>query len=242
MTGYKIFTHDYCSPLQGGKAVWDGSVPFQLPPVALDTSEAECAAGWNFCESIEDGFQIAGMWLTGRSSVVAVVEANGDAIKRGNKWRASAPKIVGLASEVEICKAIERFSKVFIGAEAEMASEQIAWRYALSRPENNKAAVVEALEKALAHRGLKWELKEHANARDAWAAWAALDAWDALDARVARDAWDARDALTVFYAAKKRWIKEPADLLTTGLREAYANGLEIALPISSNKLGWSMKP
>jgi hypothetical protein len=272
---YKIWTHDFRSPLQGGEQLWDGSVPFELPKVKLDTSDAECGAGWNFVESIEQGFQIAGMWPTGRPSVASIVEANGDAIQRGNKWRSSNLKVVGLATEVQVAQAIERFSQVFKGFESEMANEQIAWRHALGRPENNKAAVVEALEKALSHRGLKWELKEYGdawdardarNARavwaaraawdardaraawDAWDVWAAWDAWDARDARdarAARDAWAARAAraaLIVFFASKKGWIKEPADLLTLGLREAYANGLEIALPTGKDELGWSMKP
>jgi hypothetical protein len=267
---YKIFTHDFCSPLQKGKPVWDGSVPFDLPQVALDTSDAECAAGWNFVDSIGGGFKIAGMWPTGRPAVVAVVQANGDAIHRNNKWRSSTLKITRIAREIEIAQAIQSFSEVFGEHKNEMANEQIAWRYALGRPENKKEAVVENLEKALAHRDLKWKLKEYKTAwdaraaraawdvwdaraaRDAWAARAARDArdaraaWDARAARAAWDAWDARaawdarDALILFFAAKQRWIKESADLLTVGLRDAYANGLEIALPVAKKTLGYAL--
>ncbi len=60
------------------------------------------------------------------------------------------------------------------------------------------------------------------------------------DVRAARDAWDARDALTVGFAARQGWIKHPADLLTVGLRDAYAFGLGIALPTGPNELGWAM--
>ena len=39
--GYKIFTADLCSPVQGGEPVWDGTLPFELPKVALDSSDAD---------------------------------------------------------------------------------------------------------------------------------------------------------------------------------------------------------
>jgi hypothetical protein len=45
----------------------------------------------------------------------------------------------------------------------------------------------------------------------------------------------------VFYVSKKQWIKGPCDLLTVGLRDAYAHGLEIAMPTGPEELGWSMK-
>ena len=57
-------------------------------------------------------------------------------------------------------------------------------------------------------------------------------------------AWDARDALdalTVFYAAKRGWVKTPADKYTVGIRTAYQYGLEVALPVGPNTLGFSMK-
>jgi hypothetical protein len=86
-------------------------------------------------------------------------------------------------------------------------------------------------------------------ARDAWvarAAWVTRAAWvarvarDARDARDAWAAWDARDARTVFYASRMGWIERPADLLTAGIRDAYAAGLGIAIPTGPNELGWAM--
>lgn len=68
---YKIWTHDFCSPLQGGKPVWDGSMPFTLPTVKLDTGSEECSHGWNFVDDLAKGFEIAGMWPNGRPSCVA---------------------------------------------------------------------------------------------------------------------------------------------------------------------------
>lgn len=35
MTYYKIFTHDLCAPIQGGPPIWDGSLPYDLPPVVV---------------------------------------------------------------------------------------------------------------------------------------------------------------------------------------------------------------
>ena len=80
--------------------------------------------------------------------------------------------------------------------------------------------------------------RAHAKAaRAAWDARDALAAWDALDAW---DAWDARDAMTVHYAARMEWTKDDAQLLTTGLRDAYGAGLAIALPTGPNEMGWAM--
>jgi hypothetical protein len=35
-------------------------------------------------------------------------------------------------------------------------------------------------------------------------------------------------------------VKGDPAMLTTGLRNAYANGLEMAVPTGPNELGWSM--
>ena len=93
------------------------------------------------------------------------------------------------------------------------------------------------------------------DARAAWAAraaWDARDAWDAWAARAAgaaRDAWAARAtwaagaagaALVVFTARGAGWIAGDPLLLTTGLRDAYAAGLDIALPTGPAELGWAM--
>ena len=232
MTFYKIWTHDFCSPLQGGKPVFDGTLPFTLPKVILDSSEEKCAAGWNFTDNLAKGFEIAGMWPNGRPSAVTIIEPSEDLIYRGGKWRASGGKLVRFATEVEVAQAIEQFSAVFGELKSDMAHEQIQWRHALGRPERNEAAVVEALEKALALRGLtEWTVKKHGDAGDAGDAWAA---------RAARAAWAARDALILFYTSKKKWIESPANLLTDGWREAYTNGLEVALPTSPKTLGYTM--
>ena len=75
------------------------------------------------------------------------------------------------------------------------------------------------------------------DARDAWDAWDARDAWAA---RAACAAWDARAALSVHVAAARGWISHDRHLLTTGLRDAYRNGLDVALPTGPNKLGYVM--
>jgi hypothetical protein len=35
-------------------------------------------------------------------------------------------------------------------------------------------------------------------------------------------------------------VKHPSGLLTTGVREAYGAGLDIAIPTGPNTLGWAM--
>ena len=294
MMFYKILTHDFRPPLQGGAAIWDGkTLPFKLNGVTLDKSDQECAAGWNFVDSIETGFKIAGMWPTGRPSEVLIVEPSDDKIQRGNKWRASTLTICKRANTEQINSAIERFSEVFGAHSKEMSREQILWRESLSRPYRNIDKVIESLELALKTRGLDWKLKEYQYAwaawdardaraardawaaraaRDAWDAWAALDAWaaraaraawaawdawdawaaraawaawaawDAWDAWAARDALDARAALTVQFSSLQSWITQPKDFLTKGIRDAYLNGLEIALPTEDKTLAFSMNP
>ena len=271
MTGYKVFTHDFRSPIQGGKPVWDGTFPYTLPTVPLDTSRDECGSGWNFCINLANAFTIVGWWPTGRPSLGVVIEPAPDAIQRGTKWRTSAGTLVRAATEEEISAAIDETSVTAFGRHAAyMADEQRAWRTALSRPQRNAAAVECGLVEALAARGLQWSLTRIENARDAWDARGARDDWDdwgARDARDARDAWGARDAcgarnawgdwgvrgdrgprdawdawgaLTVAYASVNGWTGTSANKLTVGLRDAYANGLEIAMPVGMTTLGWTM--
>ena len=258
--GWKILTHDYCSPIQGGPPVWDGTtLPFTLPLRGLDTSKAECGAGWNYCNDLAVAFKIGGFWPTGRPSVALVVEPAADALARGDKRRASGLTLLRLATAEEISVAIDRFSLIFgVHAQA-MADEQRAWRLALDRPRRDAAAVERALAEALGARGLKWGLKlcedaawDARAARDAWDAWDARDAWaawDARDAGAARDArsawaawaaWAARAALTVMYASLQKWIDCAPGMLTVGLREAYGHGLEAVAPVAKNTLGWAM--
>lgn len=50
MTGYKVFTHDYRSPVQGGDPVWDGTVPYVLPATPLDCGNSRpMRAEWRHC-------------------------------------------------------------------------------------------------------------------------------------------------------------------------------------------------
>jgi hypothetical protein len=79
-----------------------------------------------------------------------------------------------------------------------------------------------------------WNTRTVWNTRDAWYAWNTRTVWDAWDAK------DAKDALSVFYVVKMGWIDRTPELLTTGIREAYASGLGIALPTGPDELGWAM--
>ena len=221
-TGYKLFTHDFRSPLQGGNTIWDGSVPFELPKVQLDRSGSECGAGWNYCESIEQAWKIAGMWSVGRPNVAVQVQASDDAIEQGNKRRCSQLNIVKRCDESELRAALNRFSIIFGDHAQTMADSQWEWMLALARPRHNVRDVERGLRAALKTRGLDWKLNRFDNARDArdaraawaardaraaWAAWdarAAWDAWAAWDARAAWDAWAARAAWDA-WAARAAW-------------------------------------
>lgn len=84
--------------------------------------------------------------------------------------------------------------------------------------------------------------------RSAWTAWYLNDFWDDPDvaadpdanAEVRWDVWDAWAALTVFYAVEEGWVDLPNDVLSRGLRDAYAAGLGMAAPVGPGVLGYAM--
>lgn len=232
--GWKVLTHDFCSPFQGGAPIWEGIPVVTTPTVALDTGPADCAAGWNYCSELATAFRIVGLWPTGRPSVAVAVIASADAIERRDKRRASSLTLVRLATAEEIHGATRRLSKPFGPHADAITVEQLAWRSALARPRSDPAAVRAGLTGALEARGLPWTLREFPTAR---VARAARDAWEARVAWEAREAWE---ALSLWYAARMEWIHRPADLLTTGLRDAYAAGLEIAIPTGPDELGYAL--
>ena len=261
MLGYKILTHDYRSPIQGGLPLWDGhTLPVDLPRVECDAGPDECAAGWNFVadEDLAHGFALVGLWPTGRPSIVLRVEAGPDAICRGRKCRSARLRLIEPATDAVIDAAIDQLCAPFPHGAA-IAEETRRWRAALARPAYDPRRVEMALGEALAARGLSWSLRRFADSRDAWAAraawaaggdaWAARAAWDAWAAGAAGAAWAARDAgaawdagagLVVFAARSTGWVAGDPLLLTTGLRDAYAAGLELALPTRPGELGWTM--
>ena len=231
--GYKLFAHDYRSPLQGGAPAWDGTYPFELPHRSLDRSDAECAAGWNFCRDIATAARIAGLWKDGRPRHVVKVETVGDWVERGDKLRADSLRILVSATEQTMARHLGR---PFGEHAARMGRSQVAWWKALHRPYRDEARVEKGLREALAARELDWELRRVRAASTAWDVWDAWAAWDAWDA------WDARAALTIEYAALEGWTNQSPDLLTTGIRDAYANGLALAALTAPNELSWAMEP
>lgn len=204
---YKVWTHDYRSPIQGGPPIWDGTLPYALPAVAVDDGPAESAAGWNASASAADALAIAGMCPTGRPSILTRVEENGyPVLERGRKLRSASWIVSELVSADD---AIRELSRRWFAAEHAdaMAEEQIAWRVALARPHRDATCVEEELHAALRHRGLSWGLRRFDSARAAraartaraaraamaasaaWATWTARAGWAA---RAARAAWTAR--------------------------------------------------
>ena len=219
---WKVLTHDYRPPLQGGAPLCDGLTwPVVLPTVPLDRSASECGigGGWHFTRDIETALEIAGIWPTGWPSAVVAVDPHGDIVERAGKCRAASLTLLRCATDTEIADAITRFSAVFAPHQEVMAREQVAWRGALARPFRNPDEVEIALRVALKVRGLDWTTKRFTTA------WAARDAWDALSFQ---------------FAALMNWIKQEPDLLTVGIRHAHYNGMELAVPTGPNELGWAM--
>jgi len=265
---YKVFTNDLCSPVRGGAPVWDGKLPYTLPVVGVDQSEKTCAAGWYACKNQHDALRVAGLWPNGWPSRLFKVKTSSEIIEREDKLRAASWDIVEEITDLK--PAIHELSKAFGEHQDVMVKEQLAWREALGRPNRNKIEVIKGLELTLKTRGLNWKLKEYSSpraawaaraawdawkarddwaARKAWLAWAARDAWNAWDARIAWAArvasaawvaWVAWDALILFYASSNCWVDYGKHHLTKGIREAYKNGLAIAIPTSSDELGWAM--
>ena len=263
MKAHKVLTHDLCSPIQGGDPIWDGSLPYQLPTVRVDRSDDDCAVGWNACRDLSTALRISGLWPNGRPSRAFEVDSvpRRKITERGDKLRASSWRFVRECSDVEIENAIREWTATWAGPVTdEMVREQMAWRVALGRPSWDPDAVDAGLRAALDARGLgEWRLRRFESSRAAWdaraawaawdarvarAAWDARDAWAAWDSRAARDAGDARDAwdaLTVHHAAVRRWTSHRPDLLTAGIRDAYAFGMAGAIPTASYELGWVME-
>jgi hypothetical protein len=230
--GFKMLTSGLRPPLRGGKPMFDGTFPVTLPTVKLDRSDAECGnGGYHFCADLATCIKIAGLWRTGRPNVAVLVEAD-DALVRGDKIRAASLRFLRFATTDEWREAVSIHSKPFGIHRDRMTEEQIAWAAALAQPLSSRTNVLAGLEMALKVRSLSgWTTKEYSSA------------WGARDARDAWDAWDAWGALTVLYAGLMGWTtRAKADpmLLTTGLRDAYRNGLAMALPTGPNELGFTM--
>lgn len=226
-TYYKAFTHDLRPPLQGGDVVWDGKMPYLLPKVPVDCSPKECAAGWNATRSIADCLRIAGFWRAPWPMRVFAVNPNGHEIyERGDKVRSATWNIASECGLAEIESAIYQLSEKWFAdskLQSDMGREQFLWYRAFASPIRDESAAVTGLLAALEMRGLKWSLKKYS------------------DEKAARAAWAARAALLVYFSASMKWTKHDPNLLTTGIRDAYANGLLLTIPTAENELGYVMK-
>ena len=226
-TYYKSFTYDLRPPIQGGDVVWDGSLPYLLPEVKVDSGEAECAAGWNATRSIADCMRIAGFWRAPWPMRVFAVHSNGhELFERGDKVRSATWNIASECGLAEIESAIYQLSESWFAKsklQSDMAREQFLWYRAFASSVRDESAIVAGLSAALEMRGLKWSLKKYPSETAAW------------------DAWDAWDALSVYFTASMKWTKYDPNLLTTGIRDAYANGLLATIPTEENELGYVMK-
>jgi len=223
---YRVTTHDLRSPIQGGGPIWDGSLPYDLPMVEVDTGPMECAPGWHATREPHVALRIAGLWPNGYPSRLWRVEpTTEEVIERGDGCRAATWRIV---EEVEVgAKTLGALHAPMAGDGLpldDLVAEVMAWRDALARPEHDEHRVESALRDALDARGLEeWKLQRYDDAgdagdaqttsdrygRDAWAwdpyqksAWYAMHAWDALvdwetTGTLGKVAWDSWDTRSV---------------------------------------------
>jgi len=187
VNGYKVFTHDLRPPIQGGDPVWNGTLPYDLPTVEVDTSKDECASGWNFCTKPDNALFIAGLWPNGYPSRLFQVEAK-NVIKRSNKCRTASLRIMRECDEDEIRTVVEKISEEFGEHRDTMVNAQMEWREALARPHYDENKVELGLREALNVRNLDWRLRRFESTLDVWTA---RDAWIAKDTRTERDTWTA---------------------------------------------------
>ena len=211
---WKILTHDWRPPIQGGEPLCrTEDLPLTLPLVSIDTSDRECGAGWNFVDDLGTGFRVAGLWPFGRPAVALVVEPMGEVVTRGDKKRCAQLRLLREATTEEVQDGIVTLSRPFGDLADAMAAEQWEWRVAFGRPRRDPQLVEAALQDALTARDLaKWSIHRYDSARAAWDAWdarGARAAWAARDAWAAWDAWAARDARAA-WAAWAAWAARDA--------------------------------
>lgn len=186
---YKAFTHDLRPPIQGGRPVWDGSLPYQLPTTRVDTSNSECGVGWNACLSTNDILKIVGLWPDGRPTRIFSVETDTQVYTRVNKTRATTWTITKEITDFE--PIIRDFWKdkglntILDG----LVQEQLLWREALSRKTFNQEVVHESLNIALQIRNLSWTCKKYKSPVNVWEAWDAQIIQTRWDQRASQDAW-----------------------------------------------------
>jgi hypothetical protein len=174
-------------------------------------------------------------------------------------------------SATEIAEAIREMSQPFDDLADHMAASQIAWREALGRPLHDPGVVERQLRAALQARGRgleNWALRQYGSARAAMNACNARAAWDTTwdimgsvwtayppksisTAWKAISTWDsnttftsakhARDGLALEYVSLRCWVDYDPLMLTTGIREAYRNGLAIAVPTAPTTIGWALE-
>jgi len=265
MKGYIALTHDLRQPGSMRKPLWDGSVPFDL-----QTPDADIVGGgttWRNRSGLflwPDGHAAllnSGLWSDGRPSRLYRVEAE-SATKCGDRYSARTIKVVD-----EVCDIrphVERMAAELFDDRycTQMVGEQLAWHAALRRAKHNAAVVDAGLKSALMARGLSgWTLRRYDNAN------AAVEAHDALGVHTTDiafrtwnteavsfcdggrsstqdcDTFGAYDADVALIVMRKSFMGDVSfrgDLLTVGIRDAYAAGLHVAIPTGPAELGWSM--
>lgn len=247
------------------------SLPYALPPMVLDTSEDECAPGYHFCHTPEGAIRLVGLWPDGRPSRLYRVSATdaiqrGNKLRAATltiehefteaEWRDTvaafsapfAPFVAEMVTSQMLWReALSRPHRVEQAVEtglraaldARGLSEWTVKRFPSARNAWSARAA--------------WDAWSARDAQDAWIAWIAWDAavvwiaWIARGAGVAWDAWSARaargakDALGWEFSALSEWTPGDPQKLTVGIRDAYRNGLGIALPTGPKELGWTME-
>lgn len=113
MPFYKVLTTDLRSPIRGGPPIFAGTTPYLLPAVVLDTSRAECAAGWHCTDSLIKAVLLVDLSWKTPLTAWRVTPAS-DMLFRANKWRASQLTIEGAVSSEDLRQAINGAAKSYI--------------------------------------------------------------------------------------------------------------------------------
>ena len=149
MIGYKILTENNFSPIirSSNPVLPVGfTLPYTLPKVKLDMSDAECGEGWNFSKTIKEAFDICR--IVGRYGIhnIYKVEGSADSIIRGNKIRCSQLTILDRISSEELEEPNDKNKELF------------EWLY-LKRETESKEIIKEEFLKTLEIKKLKFDVE-----------------------------------------------------------------------------------
>ena len=155
--------------------------------------------GQNFhvATSPTEALRLGGLWPGGRPSMLYRLETEDEVTRVGEHAEAASWTVLAAIPPRDHLASLTR---ELVDFEKEALSEQLEWRKALGRPNNDPAKVEQSLRLAMKRRGLKnWRLKRapssswlrqqpvEPSAMYTWSGHATISAWEAWDREADED-------------------------------------------------------